>query len=262
MRTKKHLGQNFLVDTNIIHRIIKNINPQESQNIVEIGPGRGALTEYLINEVSCLNVIEIDKELIPSLIEISDNSNKLKIFNESILNFNLNKILTDDIKQIRLVGNLPYNISSPILIWSFNYSKIILDKHFMFQKEFAERLVATPGNKSYGRLSIISQYLCDITLLFYVGAECFRPIPEVDSAVIRIIPKKGRSYNSLISQTLQNLTQIVFSKRRKMVGKTLKNIISSRELESIDISPSQRPEEISVEKFVMLAQIINLKKNG
>jgi 16S rRNA (adenine1518-N6/adenine1519-N6)-dimethyltransferase len=132
----------------------------------------------------------------------------------------------------------------------------------MFQKEFAERLVANPGNKSYGRLSIISQYLCDIALLFYVGAECFRPIPEVDSAVIRMIPKEGRSYNSLTSKTLQNLTQIAFSKRRKMVGKTLKNIISSRELESIDISPSQRPEEISVEKFVMLAQIINLKKNG
>ena len=127
----------------------------------------------------------------------------------------------------------------------------------MFQKEFAERIVATPGNKAYGRLSIISQYLSNVEILFSIPAKCFHPIPEVDSSFIRIIPKENMQFDSKTSQTLQTITHNLFSKRRKMIGKTLKKIISSEDLRFLGINPTQRPEELSIEKFVKLAETIN-----
>mgnify|MGYP001220567003 CR=1 FL=1 len=257
MRIKKNLGQNFLVDTNIISKIVRSINPQYNQHILEIGPGKGALTKEVIEKVEYLDVVEVDKDLIPFISNLAEKEKNFTIYNENILKFDLKRIKQKKNKKIRLIGNLPYNISSPILLWSLRNLELIQDQHFMFQKEFAERIVATPGNKAYGRLSIISQYLSNVEILFSIPAGCFRPIPEVDSSFIRIIPKENMQYDSKTSQTLQTLTHNLFSKRRKMIGKTLKNIISPEDLRFLGINQTQRPEELSVENFVKLAETIN-----
>ncbi|MDG2060788.1 MAG: 16S rRNA (adenine(1518)-N(6)/adenine(1519)-N(6))-dimethyltransferase RsmA [SAR86 cluster bacterium] len=258
MRIKKHLGQNFLVDKNIINKIIKNINPSPKEHFLEIGPGRGALTSEIINLAGFLDAVEIDNDLINSLDHLKKINKDFRVFNEDILKFDLKKILLNKNNSlIRMVGNLPYNISSPILFWAYNYGQYIKDCHFMFQKEFAERLIAKPGSKSYGRLSIISQYLNEINLLFSVSSECFRPIPDVDSSIIQIKPIRNVSFNSETCKTLQKLTNILFSKRRKMIGKSLQSFLPLRKLDLLEIKPSQRPEELSVEKFVKLSEMIN-----
>ena len=258
MRTKKHLGQNFLIDQNIISKIIKFVIPKKDENFLEIGPGQGALTNKIISKVNYLDAVEIDKELIPFLSSLEKENLNLRIHNESILNFNLNKVIQENHK-IRLIGNLPYNISSPILLWALSLLYLVKDVHFMFQKEFAQRLVASPGNKTYGRLSVITQYLTDVELLFSVEPECFKPAPDVHSSFIKITPKKNVSFDSPISKTLQKMTHLLFSKRRKMIGKTLKTILPLEEIEAIGIEINSRPEEISVEEFVKLACAINSK---
>ena len=250
IKAKKKLGQNFLIDEVALNRIIELINPRNEDHFLEIGPGRGALTKRLSDKAKRLDAVELDQDLLLSLKLI--NSNKLFIHNESILNFDIDRII--EYEKIRLVGNLPYNISTEIMLWAFDSLKQLEDMHFMFQKEFGERLSAEPNNKSYGRISVLTQYLTELEKVLYLEPSSFRPKPSVESVFIRFKPKKDRHILSPISIKLQEITKATFMHRRKMIGKSLKNILTAQQIEQLDIDLSLRPENLSVNDYVRIAE--------
>ena len=250
IKAKKELGQNFLIDEVALNRIIELINPKNEDHFLEIGPGRGALTKRLSDKAKRLDAVELDQDLLLSLKLI--NSNKLFIHNESILNFDIDRII--EYEKIRLVGNLPYNISTEIILWAFDSLKQLEDMHFMFQKEFGERLSAEPNNKSYGRISVLTQYLTKLEKVLYLEPSSFRPKPSVESVFIRFKPKKDRHILSPISIKLQEITKATFMHRRKMIGKSLKNILTTQQIEQLDIDLSLRPENLSVNDYVRIAE--------
>ena len=250
IKAKKELGQNFLIDEVALNRIIELINPRNEDHFLEIGPGRGALTKRLSDKAKRLDAVELDQDLLLSLKLI--NSNKLFIHNESILNFDVDRII--EYEKIRLVGNLPYNISTEIMLWAFDSLKQLEDMHFMFQKEFGERLSAEPNNKSYGRISVLTQYLTELEKVLYLEPSSFRPKPSVESVFIRFKPKKDRHILSPISIKLQEITKATFMHRRKMIGKSLKNILTTQQIEQLDIDLSLRPENLSVNDYVRIAE--------
>ena len=251
-KAKKDLGQNFLIDEVALNKIFELINPKATDHFLEIGPGRGALTKILANNVGRLDAVELDKDLLLSLKLI--NNKKLYIHNKSILNFNIENVMEG--KKLRLAGNLPYNISTDILLWSLNNLNQFKDMHFMFQKEFGERLSAEPNNKSYGRISVLTQYLTALDTVLYLEPESFKPKPSVESVFIRFIPIKGRHILSPISIKLQEVTNEAFMHRRKMIGKSLKKILTSKQLDQLDIDLSLRPENISVNDYVRIAEAL------
>ena len=250
IKAKKELGQNFLIDEVALNRIIELINPRNEDHFLEIGPGRGALTKRLSDKAKRLDAVELDQDLLLSLKLI--NSNKLFIHNESILNFDVDRII--EYEKIRLVGNLPYNISTEIMLWAFDSLKQLEDMHFMFQKEFGERLSAEPNNKSYGRISVLTQYLTELEKVLYLEPSSFRPKPSVESVFIRFKPKKDRHILSPISIKLQEITKATFMHRRKMIGKSLKNILTTQQIAQLDIDLSLRPENLSVNDYVRIAE--------
>ena len=250
IRAKKDLGQNFLIDEVALNKLIEQINPQNEDHFLEIGPGRGALTKRLSEKIKRLDAVELDKDLLLSLKLI--NSNKLFIHNESILNFDVDSIIKNG--KIRLVGNLPYNISTEIMLWAFDRLELLEDMHFMFQKEFGERLSAKPNNKSYGRISVITQYLTELEKVLYLEPDSFKPKPSVESVFIKFKPKKDRHILSPTSIKLQEITKATFIHRRKMIGKSLKNILTAHQIEQLDIDLSLRPENLSVSDYVRIAE--------
>ncbi len=185
---RKRFGQNFLHDKNIIHKIIHAIAPQANDTMVEIGPGQGALTQPLLEQLDHLHVIEIDNDLVQWWKEQA--LSKLTLHHTDALKTDLCTLTKEH--SIRLVGNLPYNISTPLLFHFFKHSSCIEDMHFMLQKEVVERIVAQPGSKTYGRLSIMSQFYCEAEYLFTIGPGAFHPKPKVDSAIIRLRPHHNR----------------------------------------------------------------------
>lgn len=261
---KKRFGQNFLVDNSIIHLIVDSIQPQADDLMIEIGPGLGAMTKPLLSRLKQLNVIELDRDIIPKLqmnCLFSDTENKHKlIINEcDVLKFDFsafhaehNKNAESAQKKLRIVGNLPYNISTPVLFHLLNYRQLIEDMHFMLQKEVVDRIVSSPGNKSYGRLSVMLQTFCTCQALFDVPPYAFEPAPKVDSSILRLQP------HSLFEQQIddfsayEKLLRQAFSQRRKTLRNTLKNTCSTQQIEAAGLSPSQRAEELSVTDFVNL----------
>ena len=252
IKAKKDLGQNFLIDKVALNKIIELINPSNVEHFLEIGPGQGALTKLLATKIKRLDAVELDEDLLLSLRLI--NSKKLFIHHENILNFNIDSIL--DYEKIRIIGNLPYNISTEIMLWAFDNLRYFEDMHFMFQKEFGERLSAEPNNKSYGRISVLTQYLTELDTTLYVEPESFKPRPSVESVFIRFIPIKDRNFLSPVSIKLQEVTKEAFMHRRKMIGKSLKKILTSEQLEKLDIDLSLRPENISVNDYIRIAKAL------
>jgi len=252
IKAKKDLGQNFLVDQVALNKIFELINPKNTDHFLEIGPGKGALTKILAKDARRLDAVELDKDLLLSLKLI--NSENLYIHNANILNFKITDILGNE--KLRIVGNLPYNISTDIMLWSFNNLSEFKDMHFMLQKEFGERLSAEPNNKSYGRISVITQYLTELDTTLYVESESFKPRPSVESVFIRFIPIQDRNFLSPVSIKLQEVTKEAFMHRRKMIGKSLKKILTSEQLEKLDIDLSLRPENISVNDYIRIAEAL------
>ncbi len=255
-RTKKRFGQHFLHDHGVIHKLIKYIHPQENQQIIEIGPGMGALTIPLLEQISQLEVIEIDRDVIQHLQQLGGD--KLTIHNVDALKFNLADLLKNN-QQIRVVGNLPYNISTPLIFHLLKYQEYIEDMHFMLQKEVVDRIIAQAGSKTYGRLSVMVQYYCETEYLFYVGPEAFKPPPKVDSAVIRLQPWQEKPYLANDVEVLSKVVAQAFSMRRKTLRNTLKKLFSKKQIESVGIDPSARAETLSVKNFVDLSNLITLE---
>ena len=220
IKAKKDLGQNFLTDAIIINQIIETINPDAEDTFLEIGPGRGAITEPLLKSIKYLHAVEIDRDLIKALENIKNTN--LLIHNNSILKFQLEQ-LGD--RNLRVIGNLPYNISTQIMLWTFENLKMFKDIHFMFQKEFGERLVSKNDKKSFGRLSVLTQYLTKPEFCFQINPESFIPEPKVESVFIKLLPIEGRSFNDALTKKLQEVSRIAFMHKRKMIGKSLKSIL-------------------------------------
>ena len=251
-RPKKSLGQNFLIDPLVIDRTIQHLNPLPSDNFLEIGPGRGAITQPLLNLVRKLDAVEIDEELVGGLKKFESHKN-FTLHNTSILNFSPKEVPE---AKIRVVGNLPYNLSTSILVWSFGYLNLFLDMHFMFQKEFGERLIAKNNTKNFGRTSVITQYLTKPQYCFSIESDSFSPRPKVDSVFIKFKPIIGRNLDDPIADKLQIITRIAFMHRRKMIGKALQKVISEDKLVELNIDLKSRAENLSVDDYVKIAMAL------
>ncbi|MBV1872945.1 MAG: 16S rRNA (adenine(1518)-N(6)/adenine(1519)-N(6))-dimethyltransferase RsmA [Gammaproteobacteria bacterium] len=255
-RARKRFGQNFLHDPQVIQNIIQSIAPEKDQLIAEIGPGLGALTEGLANSGCQLKLIELDRDLVSKLELHYTHTDNVDIHPGDALKFDFGS-LSSAPHSLRLVGNLPYNISTPLIFHLINYVNIIQDMHFMLQKEVVQRLAAEPGNKNYGRLSVMVQYYCDVDYLFTVGPGAFNPAPKVDSAIVHLRPRKTISLIANDTEKLEKLIKQAFAQRRKTLRNNLKTLLSSEQIESLEIDPGARPETLSVNQYVALANLLS-----
>jgi len=256
-RPRKRFGQHFLHDLHVIQQIIMVINPQANDVMVEIGPGLGAITRYLLPEVQTLHVVELDRDVLGPLRDTCAGLGDLHCHQGDALAFDFRTLHPG---PLRLVGNLPYNISTPLIFHLLDYADIIQDMHFMLQKEVVVRMAAQPGNKDYGRLSVMVQYYCQVDNLFEVGPEAFRPPPQVDSAVVRLLPHRQLPHFAEDVAILQQVVKGAFGQRRKTLSNSLKGLISPEDLTDLGIDPKARAEQLSVAEYVRIANsLVNEK---
>ena len=251
-KAKKHLGQNFLNDEIVIQQIIESINPSNNDIFVEIGPGMGAITLPIAKTKAKLHGIELDQDLYSYLIKTTEIYSNINLYHNDALSFKLSKLGND----LRVIGNLPYNISTPLLFHILRYKECIKDLHFMLQKEVADRLCGSPGNKKFGRLSIMFGAYMRTKHLFDIPNTSFKPSPKVTSSFISIKPKLD---NEIIVKNNEHLSLLVkkgFSQRRKTIKNALKGLIGENILIKHEIDPSQRPEEISILKWSQLSNVV------
>lgn len=253
-QAKKRFGQNFLHDPQVIARIIRAIHPQPGQTVVEIGPGLGALTVPLLEKLGQLQVVEIDRDVIPRLREICDHAPGLHITQGDALGLDYHQFVVDG-QRLRLVGNLPYNISTPLLFHLLTQSDAVLDMHFMLQKEVVDRMCASAGDDAYGRLSVALAARCEVAHLFNVGPGAFNPPPKVDSAIVRLKP---RTPDFAIDDLLvfDRVVAQAFSQRRKTLSNALKGLCSAELMRSVDIDPGLRAERLHAHEFARLANAL------
>ncbi len=253
-RARKRFGQNFLQDSHVIQRIINALKPKEGDRIIEIGPGLGALTEPLIEAAGQIEVVEIDRDLVERLQRrFSDDA--LQIHSADALKFDFCTLAKEGGGKLRLIGNLPYNISTPLLFHLMEQLECIADIHCMLQKEVIERMAAGPGDKNYGRLSIMLQYHCQITKLFNVGPGAFNPPPKVESAVARLVPHQTPPVQIDDYSLFAKLINQAFTQRRKTLRNALKKYISTEQIEAAGIDPGARPETLSMEDYASLSRL-------
>jgi 16S rRNA (adenine1518-N6/adenine1519-N6)-dimethyltransferase len=249
-QARKRFGQNFLHDPAIIQRIVDAINPQKSEHLLEIGPGKGAITKLLLERVDHLDVIEIDRDLVKLLLQSFGDNKHLTIHEADALRLDFSQFAYSD---LRIVGNLPYNISTPLLFHLLTYRQCIKDMIFMLQKEVVDRICAKPNNKQYGRLSIMLQIYCDVESLFIIKPGAFNPSPKVDSAIIKLVPLEKPRYELHDHKSLEIIVRESFSKRRKTIRNSLKKYISESEIINQGIAPEMRAENLEIADFVKLA---------
>ncbi len=253
-RARKRFGQHFLHDGNVIERILQAINPQPGERLLEIGPGRGALTFPLLQRCDSLIAVELDRDLVP-LLEAGAGASKLEVINADILEFDLKQL--PEGPPLRLLGNLPYNISTPLMFHLLESADLIADMHFMVQKEVALRMVAQPGDKNYGRLSVMLQYRCDGAYLFDVEPASFTPPPRVDSAVVRLTPRLKPNHEVDDYDMFSRIVQNAFGQRRKTLANSLKNLVEREALEQCGIAPGLRAENLSVADFARISNSLS-----
>ena len=254
-KARKRFGQHFLHDQQVLQRIIQNFAPEPNQTILEIGPGRGALTDLLVQHVDHLTLVELDRDLV-ELLNNKYASETVRIIQQDILKFEIASILPRQAsdKKVRIIGNLPYNISTPLLFHLLQSLKNIEDMVFMLQKEVANRLCASTGSKDYGRLSVMTRLKLNCTPLFDVQPESFSPPPKVISTVARLKPLEQPPQIEN-RHTLNEIVRQAFSQRRKTLRNSLKGLISSEQLATAEIEETLRPENITPEQFVRLANM-------
>lgn len=251
-RPRKRFGQNFLQSQAVIDSILQAFHPQPTDNVVEIGPGLGALTQPLLRSLNTLTAIEIDTDLQAHLVSMPNSGGTLRLIGGDALTIDYAQLG----EHLRVIGNLPYNISTPLLMHLLTYTAYIDDMYFMLQKEVVERIAAGPGSKTYGRLSVVVQYLCEVELLFTVPSTAFHPAPKVASAVMRLTPHQVSPYPLVAFSNLERVVACAFSMRRKTLANNLKPLISASELITLGVDPGLRPEQISVKDYVQLAKFI------
>lgn len=275
---RKRFGQNFLHDHNIIYNIISSIQAKPGQHWVEIGPGQGALTEPLLNEKVRLDVVELDRDLVVLLREKFKQYPNLQIHSADALRFDFSSLVDGDHQsagsrlareapegaragtardeKLRIIGNLPYNISTPLMFHLLDNAYCIEDMHFMLQKEVVDRICAAPGSKKYGRLSVMMQYFCETELLFDVPPESFDPAPQVMSAIVRLVPHHQPPVAVNDMTKLNRVVTQAFSQRRKTLRNSLKKLITEEEIVALNIDPTLRAESISLAEFARLSNLL------
>ena len=261
-RARKRFGQNFLIDLGVIERIVRHINPQHKDNMIEIGPGKGAITALLASRCHHLDVIEIDRDLVAILQQqfagTDETISHITIHQADALTVDFSSFAVTE--PVRIVGNLPYNISTPLIFHLLDFHSHIRDMYFMLQNEVVERLVAQPGDKHYGRLSVMAQYYCQADKLFEVPPNCFDPRPKVNSAIVRLTLHKPLPHIADDPNHLGRLVNCVFQQRRKTLHNALKPFLTSKatisNATSLPIDTRLRPENLSVSDYVMLSNFL------
>lgn len=250
-KPRKRFGQNFLQDPNIIRRIVAAIAPVQGQLLLEIGPGQGALTRYLLQYKPALTAVELDRDLAAGLLELFADDPHFHLIEGDALALDLSS-LTSPGHPVRVVGNLPYNISTPLLFHLLEQQEYIVDMHFMLQKEVVDRLAAEPGSKDFGRLSVMTQYHCDVMPVFDVPPGAFFPPPKVMSAIVRLKPRPPQHVANHLA-TLARVVNTAFQQRRKTLRNTLKLLMPESVIVAAGVNPDARAETLGVEQFVSLA---------
>ena len=254
-QAKKRFGQNFLHDPNVIDRILRVVNAQPGETLIEIGPGLGALTLPLLRRLGRLQVVEIDRDVIPRLLELCGHDAGLRIEQADALKVDYRRFAPSEGK-LRIVGNLPYNISTPLLFHLLSFSDIVRDMHFMLQKEVVDRMCALPGEEAYGRLTVALAARAEVAHLFNVGAGAFRPAPKVESAIVRILPRPP-AFEVRSWPRFDQVVTAAFSQRRKTLSNGLKPLMSSAQIAAVGIDPGIRAERLSAADFASLANAIS-----
>jgi len=250
-RPRKRFGQHFLHDAGVLRRIVSGIAPRPGQAVIEIGPGEGALTFPLLDTGIELTVIELDRDLAARLRGMAHP--RLRVIEADVLDVDFNALADAQGAPLRVVGNLPYNVSSPILFHALDAAERIVDMHFMLQKEVVDRMAADHGSKAYGRLSVMLQSRCEVSPLFDVPPAAFRPPPKVDSAVVRLVPRPVDAIGIADPARFSQVVKAAFAQRRKTLRNTLAALANAEALTAAGIDPGMRAEQVPVTAFVQLA---------
>lgn len=250
---KKSLGQHFLHDRGVVDKLVMAIDPRPGDRIVEIGPGQGALTFPLLDRHGALTAIEFDRDLLEPLTAAAKSHGELTLINSDVMNVDFTALAGGT--PFRLVGNLPYNLSSPILFHALDHAAVVRDMHFMLQKEVVDRMAAGPGSKVYGRLSVMLQAYCTVTALFMVPPDAFRPPPKVDSAVVRLVPHPPAQVGIDDPRRFADIVRAAFGQRRKTLRNALSSVCTAEEIVRAGIDPQNRAEQLAVTDFVALANL-------
>lgn len=249
---RKRFGQNFLHDQNVIGKIVSAINPKPQDNLVEIGPGQGALTCRLLPQLERMHAVELDRDLIPLLEQQCSSVGRLTIHSSDVLKFDFTTLFERD-RPLRVVGNLPYNISTPLIFHLLEHRTLIQDMHFMLQKEVVDRLAAAPNSKAYGRLSVMVQRHCKVEPLFTIGPGAFNPPPKVNSSVVRLTPWEQPVVSIDDEERFALVVSAAFAQRRKTIRNSLKALVTTEQFEDCDIDPGRRAETLTLAEFSHLS---------
>ncbi len=258
-RPKKSLGQNFLHDANVARKIVRALHLRNGDRVLEIGPGKGALTSLLLLELPRLTAIELDNELAGQLNAAFGE--RLTLYNKNALDVDLRLLASGGSGKFRIVGNIPYNITSPILFWIIDSSDVVTDCTLMMQREVAERLVAKPRSKEYGILSVFAQYYSTPKLLFTVSPRSFYPVPDVMSSIVSLNFEMPRRIRAIHDATFRAVVRGTFGKRRKTLRNGLRSLdVPAAFLATTSVNLNRRPEELSVAEFTALANELSEKQ--
>ena len=250
-RPRKRFGQNFLHDPVVIGKIVSAVHPASEDRLFEIGPGQGAITAPMLAAAGTLSVVELDRDLIEPLKTRCAGMGKLTVYSADALNFDFCSHAAGS--SLRVIGNLPYNISTPLLFHLLEQHQCIKDMHFMLQKEVVDRMAAVPGSRQYGRLSIMLQYRCKVIPLFNIGPDAFDPPPKVESAFVRLEPYEQPRVQVTDEALFEQLVKQAFSQRRKTLRNTLRDLVDAETMRELGIDPSARAETLAIEDFAILA---------
>jgi 16S rRNA (adenine1518-N6/adenine1519-N6)-dimethyltransferase len=252
-RPRKRFGQNFLTDGLVVRQILQAIQPEAGQLILEIGPGEAALSMPLAESGAELRLLEIDRDLAARLRARFAGRENVRVEEGDALKMDLSEVTGG--RVFRLVGNLPYNISTPLLFHVFSWSALIKDMHFMLQHEVVQRMAASPGGKTWGKLSVMCQYHCQVVPLFRVPPEAFTPAPKVESAVVRLVPHAKPPVELRDKKNFEQLVSRAFSMRRKTLRNSLRGMLEASRIESLGIDPGTRPECLDLADFAALSNL-------
>lgn len=254
-RARKRFGQNFLHDQKVIDRIIRCIAPKPSDLLIEIGPGQAALTRPLLESGAELHLIELDRDLVSHLDEQFSESSNITIHALDALKADFFEITGG--RPFRLIGNLPYNISTPLIFHVLQWHEQIIDMHFMLQKEVVDRMAAAPGSRTYGRLSVMTQFRCKVSPLFDVPPESFSPVPKVTSSIVSLQPLRVPPADAGSFENLEKLVAAAFSQRRKTLRNSLGALLDTEQIIAAGVDPGQRAEQLSLSQFAALARALS-----
>ncbi|MGZ8217898.1 16S rRNA (adenine(1518)-N(6)/adenine(1519)-N(6))-dimethyltransferase RsmA [Methylomagnum sp.] len=256
---RKRFGQNFLRDAAVVHRIVQSVTPGSTEHVVEIGPGEGVMTAAFLPHCRHLDAVEIDRDLAGHLERRFADQPQFQLHRADALRFDFRKLAESD--KLRIIGNLPYNISTPLMFHLFEYTGLVQDMHFMLQKEVVDRLAAQPGDSDYGRLGIMAQYHCRAEKLFEVYPESFHPAPKVVSAIVRLVPHAAPPVDA-DPASLRRVVAAAFSQRRKTLRNSVGGLFEADELRALDIDPGARAETLGLEEYARLARRLTEKEGG